>query len=235
MTPTFFDSCNWIFPFFFFCKPAAAAVSEASAGNWWDFASAAANVVSAVATALAAIFAYVTIRNSIKAPNSERRVSAIVTIKEWYTRSRENFTDVTKELDYGKIDYDPFAPANKKEGQLLSFLSTLNEVAFLVEIGHASEEDIRQTSLGYWFTAALSDDATVAALAKLIVADEDRDYPSSVFPFLTKIGPKITAKDEHELVRERAETMAKDQSFKDKVLDVIRPASGGASGGAATP
>ncbi|MNE46520.1 hypothetical protein D3C80_1408630 [compost metagenome] len=180
-----------------------------------------------MATALAAIFAYVTIRNSIKATNSERRVSAIVTIKEWYTRSRENFKQVTKELDYGEIDYDPFAPANDKEGQLLSFLSTLNEVAFLVEIGHATEEDIRKTSLGYWFTAALSDGATVAALAKLIVADKARGYESSVFPFLTQIGPKITGKKGHELVRARAEDMAKDHNFEDGVLKVIRPASGG--------
>jgi len=190
-----------------------------------------ASVVSAVAAAIAAVAAYFTIRST----KNERRVSALVTIKEWYSRSHEKFGDVTKELDYGTIVYDPFTRESKKEGQLLSFLSTLNEVAFLVEIGHATEEDIRKTSLGYWFTAALSDNATVVALAKLIVADEARGYESSVFPFLTQIGPKITGKAGHELVRQRAETMAKDQSFKDKVLDVIRPASGGAAGGTVAP
>ncbi|MGA1829705.1 hypothetical protein [Rhizobium wenxiniae] len=225
MTPAFFDSCNWIFPFFLFCKPAVAAVSDPSSTNWWNVASTTASVVSAMAAAVAAIFAYFTIHST----KSERRVSALVTIKEWYSRSHEKFGDVTKELDYGTIAYDPFARESKKEAQLLSFLSTLNEVAFLVEIGHATEEDIRKTSLGYWFTAALSDNATVAALAKLMVADKARGYESSVFPFLTEIGPKITAKQEHKLVRARAEAMSNDQGFKDKVLDVIRPASGGAA------
>lgn len=221
MTPAFFDSCNWIFPFFFSCKLAVSSISDTSSTNWWNVASTAAGVVSAVAAAVAAVSSYLTIRST----KSERRVSALVTIKEWYSRSHEKFVEVTNELDYGTIDYDPFARESRKEGQLLSFLSTLNEVAFLVEIGHATEDDIRKTSLGYWFTAALSDDATVAALAKLIVADKARGYESSVFPFLTQIGPKITGNKAHELVETRAKAMSEDKSFKDKVLSVIRPTS----------
>jgi hypothetical protein len=183
-----------------------------------------ADVISAFATIAATLLALGSIFISFQATNKERRFSSITTIKEWFDRNREKFEEITREIDYGPIKYNPFDPADRdKEGKLLSFLSTLNEIAFLVHLGHAKAEDLRQTSLGYWFIRALNDEAIIRTLAQLRVVDRERGHrDEEVFPFLLTVGPKITRVKKHRKIHSRVIKISKQECFIAKVNEALR-------------
>ena len=184
--------------------------------------SAVAAAVSALATIMIAFLAAFPIWISISSARRERRFNSIDKINEWFDRRRGKFQRLLDEIDVRRIHMDVFNVEYKyKLNEFLSLLSTLNEVAFLVELGNANIKDIRNTSLGYWFTRVLDDFATQDALALLIVADRERGYDKDVYPYFTRIGPQISGSPKHKLVGQRSVERSKEPEFIAKVREKL--------------